>query len=234
MNGIFVIDNTIETDNHYINETDNYSTTGADNCETNYETDDPILDTHNAVMDNQTTMLPEILIDSINDDENSLGVKIILHDVEMTPDSDQQVQSTDSDKDVGNEEIEKRNKREVQFPRKPGEIFIKERKMPRQKKIAETLKKKEERKTKNSSRKKKTQKEVVKNCEEKENSYTVAKGKEKCENCEDELDSEAEQDGEKNIGCDSCPRWFHLQCTNLSNMMYEEAANMDYQCDFCK
>ncbi|KAF5270363.1 hypothetical protein FQR65_LT05551 [Abscondita terminalis] len=66
-------------------------------------------------MDNQTSMLPEILIDSINDVnhyENSLGVKIILRDVEITPDSDQQVQSTDSDKDVGNEEIEKRNKRE--------------------------------------------------------------------------------------------------------------------------
>ncbi|KAF5269862.1 hypothetical protein FQR65_LT17908 [Abscondita terminalis] len=115
INGIFVIDNTIETDNHNINETHNYSSTGADNCESNNETDDPILDIHNVVMDNQTSMLPEILIDSINDVnhyENSLGVEIILHHVEMTPDSDQQVQSTASDIDIGNEEIEKRNKRE--------------------------------------------------------------------------------------------------------------------------
>lgn len=34
--------------------------------------------------------------------------------------------------------------------------------------------------------------------------------KEQCAVCEEDLDSDAEMENEKNVGCDLCARWFHL------------------------
>lgn len=61
----------------------------------------------------------------------------------------------------------------------------------------------------------------------------VVRKKEKCGVCEEELDSDAEEEGEKNIGCDVCPRWFHLVCTKLSRQSYKSVINQEFFCDFC-
>lgn len=55
-----------------------------------------------------------------------------------------------------------------------------------------------------------------------------------CALCEEELISEAEDDEDKNIGCDECPLWFHLKCTDMSDLTYDEAAKRDYVCDMCR
>lgn len=61
----------------------------------------------------------------------------------------------------------------------------------------------------------------------------VARIKQKCGSCQDELDSDAEEDCDKNIGCDTCPRWFHLKCTKLAGQAYEDAMNLDFYCNLC-
>ncbi|KAJ8956456.1 hypothetical protein NQ318_010770 [Aromia moschata] len=55
----------------------------------------------------------------------------------------------------------------------------------------------------------------------------------KCSSCNDELISDTEDDSEKNIGCDECPRWFHMKCTAFCGLPYSEAANKDYICLMC-
>ncbi|KAJ8953423.1 hypothetical protein NQ318_023540 [Aromia moschata] len=46
--------------------------------------------------------------------------------------------------------------------------------------------------------------------------------------------SDAEEEAERNIGCDFCPRWFHLKCcTELKDLPYSVAAERDYKCDIC-
>uniref|UniRef100_A0A1Y1JS08 PHD-type domain-containing protein n=1 Tax=Photinus pyralis TaxID=7054 RepID=A0A1Y1JS08_PHOPY len=55
-----------------------------------------------------------------------------------------------------------------------------------------------------------------------------------CSLCEDELVSDTEDDSLKNLGCDACPKWFHLACTELSNLSYNEASTRDFLCSSCK
>ncbi|KAJ8933914.1 hypothetical protein NQ314_013715 [Rhamnusium bicolor] len=57
--------------------------------------------------------------------------------------------------------------------------------------------------------------------------------KQKCGECEEELESDAEIKTEKNVGCDSCPRWYHLGCTEFSGLSYVEVSNLDFICKFC-
>lgn len=73
----------------------------------------------------------------------------------------------------------------------------------------------------------------VKKHERPEDSDTQ-KEKVKCSLCDEVLFSDAEEDSEKNIGCDICPRWYHLRCTAFGGMKYEDASIMDYACDLCK
>lgn len=37
----------------------------------------------------------------------------------------------------------------------------------------------------------------------------------KCSACNEALVSDIEDDDEKNIGCDECPRWYHMKCTEF-------------------
>lgn len=83
------------------------------------------------------------------------------------------------------------------------------------------------------SKKKKTKSEEEKS-DYFEESKLVVITKQICGVCEYELHSDAEEDGEKNVGCDMCPRWFHLDCTTLAGQVYEEVAHQDFYCDFCK
>lgn len=76
--------------------------------------------------------------------------------------------------------------------------------------------------------------EILEECPKTEPLTNIAIKKEKCAVCEDELDSDAEAEGEKNVGCDCCPRWFHLDCTKLAGRPYKEVTRVDYNCDFCE
>ncbi|XP_050293701.1 probable serine/threonine-protein kinase irlF [Anthonomus grandis grandis] len=55
-----------------------------------------------------------------------------------------------------------------------------------------------------------------------------------CSLCEDELVSDTEDDSLKNVGCDTCPKWYHLACAELSYLPVEEAATKNFICIFCK
>ncbi|KAJ8912481.1 hypothetical protein NQ315_014581 [Exocentrus adspersus] len=58
--------------------------------------------------------------------------------------------------------------------------------------------------------------------------------KQKCGTCKEELFSDAEDDQEKNVGCDFCPLWFHLRCTRFLGRSYDEVAQeTNFQCDIC-
>lgn len=59
------------------------------------------------------------------------------------------------------------------------------------------------------------------------------KQKQVCGTCDEDLDTDAEDDGLKNVGCDSCPKWFHLKCTDFKNIAYDEVIHMDFVCKAC-
>ncbi|KNC29500.1 hypothetical protein FF38_11566 [Lucilia cuprina] len=52
-----------------------------------------------------------------------------------------------------------------------------------------------------------------------------------CGVCQDGLDSDAEDDALKNVGC---PQWFHLKCTSLKEIQYEIVQGIDFVCNDCK
>lgn len=74
---------------------------------------------------------------------------------------------------------------------------------------------------------------VHKKQKKKVTSLQKSRKKEICEQCNDELDTDAEDDALKNIGCDSCSRWYHLSCTKLSTKTFAEAQNEEFVCDLC-
>lgn len=54
-----------------------------------------------------------------------------------------------------------------------------------------------------------------------------------CVGCEEDLISDVEEDDLKNIGCDKCPRWFHLKCTVHKGRPFAEIAEKEYICHVC-
>lgn len=44
-------------------------------------------------------------------------------------------------------------------------------------------------------------------------------------------DSDAEEEGDKDIGCDTFTRWFHLKCTGLLSQTYEDVMYLDFHCN---
>lgn len=62
----------------------------------------------------------------------------------------------------------------------------------------------------------------------------VKTNKIRCASCEDILESDTEEEDLKNVGCDACPRWYHLKCSHFRNERYEIAAASDFMCDFCR
>ncbi|XP_041982723.1 uncharacterized protein LOC121735833 [Aricia agestis] len=81
-------------------------------------------------------------------------------------------------------------------------------------------------KTRNCMKRKKT---TTKNDREKKSEKPVLK----CVGCEEDLISDAEDDDEKNIGCDKCPRWFHMRCTTKKGMSYVDVASQEFICHVC-
>ncbi|KAG5867636.1 hypothetical protein JTB14_037293 [Gonioctena quinquepunctata] len=61
----------------------------------------------------------------------------------------------------------------------------------------------------------------------------VVRKKQKCGVCDDELDSDAEEEREKNVGCDTCPRWVRLNCMKLLGQSYNDVRNQYFYWDFC-
>ncbi|XP_055914229.1 lysine-specific demethylase 5B-B-like [Eupeodes corollae] len=104
--------------------------------------------------------------------------------------------------------------------------FYKNRERIKQEKRKEIEERKKKRKILQDQKPKNKQKKKV-NVSEK------SRKKEICEQCNDELDTDAEDDALKNIGCDSCSRWYHLSCTKLSTKTFQEAQNEDFVCDLC-
>ncbi|XP_036322053.1 uncharacterized protein LOC118736052 [Rhagoletis pomonella] len=60
-----------------------------------------------------------------------------------------------------------------------------------------------------------------------------SKKKEICQTCLDELTSDVDDDNLKNIGCDTCPSWYHLKCTALKDLSYSEAYKNKFICALC-
>lgn len=100
---------------------------------------------------------------------------------------------------------------------------------------AEREKKKIEKRTKKINQLSKP-KVVKKKLKDKNQNLVVTKNeKEKilCAGCEEELVSDVEEDENKNIGCDICPKWFHLKCTVHRGRNYIDVAKEDYTCHHC-
>lgn len=55
----------------------------------------------------------------------------------------------------------------------------------------------------------------------------------KCVGCDEDLVSDVEEDELKNIGCDKCPRWFHMKCTMHKGRPYAEVADQEFICHVC-
>lgn len=96
-------------------------------------------------------------------------------------------------------------------------------------KLDEQKKKKEERLNKQKAKKDSINQKNEGNKKRK----LTKRNKVKCGLCEDELISDTEDDMLKNIGCDNCSNWYHLACTSLSHLDYEEAAMQDFICSSC-
>ncbi|XP_065363191.1 uncharacterized protein LOC135956584 [Calliphora vicina] len=71
------------------------------------------------------------------------------------------------------------------------------------------------------------------NKENKPKKNKKGKIKQVCGTCKEDLDTDAEDDGLKNIGCDICPQWFHLKCTNLKELPYDDVMGIDFVCIAC-
>ncbi|KAK5648048.1 hypothetical protein RI129_002940 [Pyrocoelia pectoralis] len=93
---------------------------------------------------------------------------------------------------------------------------------------------KEVEKLKKTGQKSKPKKVIGKrNQENQDPSLSTRDNKLKCSACNEDLISDVEEDDEKNIGCDDCPRWYHMKCTEFYGLTYEEASTKDYICFIC-
>lgn len=48
------------------------------------------------------------------------------------------------------------------------------------------------------------------------------KRNQKCISYNEDLISDTEKEGEKNVGCASCPNWLNLKCTEFSSKTYDD------------
>ncbi|CAG9782549.1 unnamed protein product [Diatraea saccharalis] len=96
---------------------------------------------------------------------------------------------------------------------------------------------KEEEKQKKKEEKQKRKAEMLLNSnksKKKKNNRACTINRIRCNNCEDEMTSDTEINDLKNIGCDNCPAWYHLKCTEFAGDMYENIYNKKFLCQMCK
>lgn len=127
-------------------------------------------------------------------------------------------------------EFEKNKQHEKE--QKKREILIRKRKRleAKEKKKAELQKRKAERTMRTMTNKKQKLTKKKKNTV----NETDTKKKIKCGECDDEMISDTETNDLKNIGCDLCPAWYHLKCTEFSGNIYENVLNLKFVCHKCK
>lgn len=97
--------------------------------------------------------------------------------------------------------------------------------------------KKEEEKQKKKEENQKRKAEMLlnsNNSKKKKNNRTCTINRIRCNNCEEEMTSDTEINDLKNIGCDNCPAWYHLKCTEFAGDMYENIYNKKFLCQICK
>lgn len=117
------------------------------------------------------------------------------------------------------------------FLRQKEQKKVKEEK-EKEKRKAERLKRREhieKQKQKRKKRGRKVENSELSQVEKKSN----VKIKEKCANCNLEMESDKEDNDLKNLGCDKCPKWYHLKYTPYASCIYEEIANKNFICSFC-
>eukprot|EP00057_Strongylocentrotus_purpuratus_P008878 XP_011663352.1 PREDICTED: uncharacterized protein LOC105437902 [Strongylocentrotus purpuratus] len=51
-----------------------------------------------------------------------------------------------------------------------------------------------------------------------------------CSECQDDFDND---DNDNCVGCNYCPRWFHVECTELVGLTREEVEATDFKCGVC-
>lgn len=113
------------------------------------------------------------------------------------------------------------------------EYYQKKDKEKELKKMEIEKRKDERKKIKESKEEKKLRKKYKQTrTNSKENLKT--KGKIPCDLCKEILNSDTEDEDNKNIGCDFCDKWFHKRCTEFYDVPYSIAAAKDYKCDMCE
>lgn len=55
----------------------------------------------------------------------------------------------------------------------------------------------------------------------------------KCTTCDEELVSDVEVNDLKNVGCDTCPSWYHMKCSKFAGKLYEEIKDESFVCEQC-
>lgn len=57
--------------------------------------------------------------------------------------------------------------------------------------------------------------------------------KQNCDQCANILNSDTEDDENKNVGCDFCTKWFHLKCTDFIGLTYDDVKDKPFKCNTC-
>lgn len=57
--------------------------------------------------------------------------------------------------------------------------------------------------------------------------------KQNCGQCTNILNSDTEDDENKNVGCDFCTKWFHLKCTDFIGLTYDDIKDKPFKCNMC-
>lgn len=62
---------------------------------------------------------------------------------------------------------------------------------------------------------------------------TELTSKQNCGQCANILNSDTEDDENKNVGCDFCTKWFHLKCTDFIGLTYDDVKDKPFKCNMC-
>lgn len=103
-------------------------------------------------------------------------------------------------------------------------------------KRSETKAKKDEerQRKKEELQKRKAERLLNSNSKKRKKNTTCTINRIRCNNCEEEMTSDTEINDLKNIGCDNCPAWYHLKCTEFAGDIYENVYNKKILCQICK
>lgn len=133
--------------------------------------------------------------------------------------------------------IEK-SKHNVNKPRLPAAISNRKWRKFHEEKEKAKMEKKEavKRKQEESKRKKLEMQAKKKKCVSRKaikRNEQVQVVKQNCAQCTISLNSDTEDDDNKNVGCDFCTKWFHLKCTDFIGLTYDQVKDRPFKCNTC-